>query len=173
MYPNERGATVPRISKQDKETVQGLEGTTPDHELVDALSEPPGDPLLSGAAPGIKAETDDKVAKEAAEASEARTFDDPKATKQALKDADEVMDEVREIQWDTRKEGLINVPPVVTETVFASRDPENLSKTPDSLTFTQAGGQLVVSASGAGPFRFSREDALALQRAATHVAVTL
>lgn len=164
---------MPQPKKQDVETVKGLEGTTPDHELVDALDEPAGDPVHSGAAPGIKAETDQKVAEEAQAASEARTFDDPKATKQALKDADKVMDEVREIQWDTRREGLINVPPVVTETVYASLDPENPSKAPDSLTFTQAGGQLVVSASGAGPFRFSREDALAFQRAATHVAVTL
>jgi hypothetical protein len=45
--------------------------------------------------------------------------------------------------------------------------------TPESLTITQAGGQLVVSVSGSGPFYFSREDALALQRAATHAAVTL
>jgi hypothetical protein len=164
---------VPQPKKQDVETVKGLEGTTPDHELVDALDEPAGDPVHSGAAPGIKAETDQKVAEEAQAASEARTYDESKATRQALKDADKAMGEVRDIQWDTRREGLINVPAVVTETVYASVDPAKPDRTPDSLTLTQAGGQLVVSTSGTGPFRFDREDALALQRAAHHVAVTL
>jgi hypothetical protein len=132
-----------------------------------------GSPVHSGAAPGVKAATDEKVADEAREASEARTYDQPRATRQALKDADEAMAATREIQWDVRREGLINVPAVVTETVYASLDPEKPDKDPASLTITQAGGQLVVSASGSGPFRFNREDALAFQRAVTHSAVTL
>lgn len=159
--------------KQDRETVENLEGTTPTEELKEALSEPTGSPVYSGAAPGIKAETDAKVAREAREAAEGRTYDQPAATKQALKDADKVMDEVRDLQWDARKESLINVPPVVTETVYATLDPAKPDKDPASLTLTQAGGQLVVSVSGTGPFYFGREDALALQRAAHHVAVTL
>jgi hypothetical protein len=161
------------VRKQDKETVENLEGVTPAAELKDALDEPAGDPVHSGAAPGIKAATDEKVEREARAASEARTYEESKATRQALKDADKAMGEVREIQWDTRREGLINVPAVVTETVYASLDPAKPDKTPDSLTLTQAGGQLVVSVSGTGPFYFGREDALALQRAAHHVAVTL
>jgi hypothetical protein len=164
---------VPQPKKADKETVEGLEGTTPTEELVDALDEPAGSPVHSGAAPGIKAATDEKVAEEARAASEARTYDQTPATKRALEDADEAMEATREIQWDVRREGLINVPPVVTETVYASLDPENPDKDPASLTITQAGGQLIVSASGPGPYRFNREDALALQRAATHAAVTL
>lgn len=161
------------VRKQDKDKVEGLEGTTPAAELKDALDEPTGSPIHSGAAPGIRAETDEKVEREARAAAEGRTYDQPKATRQALKDADKVMDEVRDIQWDARKESLINVPPVVTETVYATLDPAKPNKDPDSLTLTQAGGQLVVSVSGTGPFYFGREDALALQRAAHHVAVTL
>jgi hypothetical protein len=165
---------VPQPKKADQEAVTDLPGTTPDHELVDALDEPTGSPIYSGAAPGIKAETDQKVAEEARAATEARTYDTPKATRQALEDADKVMDEVRDIQWDTRKENLINVPPVVTETVYTTLSADaKPTDTPESLTITQAGGQLVVSVSGSGPFYFSREDALALQRAATHAAVTL
>lgn len=164
---------MPQPRKQDKETVEGLEGVTPTEELVDALDEPSGSPIYSGAAPGIKAETDEKVAEEARRATEARTYAQPRATEQALKDADEVMEEVRDIQWDVRREALINVPPVVTETVYATLDPAKPDEDPASLTITQAGGQLVVSASGPGPFYFSREDALALQRAVTHSAVTL
>jgi hypothetical protein len=167
------GRMSPQPKKADKETVEGLEGVTPTEELVDALDEPAGSPVYSGAAPGVKAATDEKVAEEARAASEARSYDQPKATEQALKDADEVMGEVRDIQWDVRREGLINVPPVVTETVYATLDPAKPDKDPASLTITQAGGQLVVSASGPGPFYFSREDALAFQRAVTHSAVTL
>jgi hypothetical protein len=163
----------PQPKKADKDAVTDLPGVTPDDELVDALDEPSGSVIYSGAAPGIKVETDEKVAEAARRATQARTYDVPKATEQALKDADEVMDEVRDIQWDARKESLINVPPVVTETVYATLDPENPDKDPDSLTITQAGGQLVVSVSGTGPFYFSREDALAFQRAATHAAITL
>lgn len=160
----------PRVSKQDKEAVENLEGVTPAEELKDALSEPHGSVRHSGAAPGIKAETDEKVAEEARDVTSGKMLDKPKATEQAEKRAAEVDEELRDIQWDVRREGLINLPGHTLETVYASEDEKGNR---DSVTISAVDGKLSITASTTDRMTFNREDALAFQRAATHSSVTL
>lgn len=156
--------------KQDRETVEELEGTTPTSELVEALDEPHGDLRFSGAAPGVKVETDDKLAEEARDVTAGKMLDVPKSTEDAQKRAAEVDDEVRDIQWDVRKEGLINLPGHTLETVYSTPDEKGNR---ESMTISAVDGKLSITATTTNRMSFDREDALAFQRAATHSSVVL
>lgn len=117
----------------------------------------PGDTELSGAAPGIKAKTDDTVSPEQVE-----TFDVPAKARRAQRRADKRADEVREIQRDVQSANLLeNVPPENVRTVFATRQGD---KDPDSLTIVHEGSTLTLLSSSS-EMTFDREDALGVQRA--------
>ena len=143
-------------AKIDDETKENLT----DAELKAARSNPAGDTELSGAAPGAKGgdEVGPGPLKETA------------ATKRAHKAAEDFREEVQDIQWDTQKQNLTNVPGTHVDTAYASRDGD---KDPDSLSISSIGGEVLVVASTTKPMRFDRDNVHALTRAFANLGSSL
>jgi hypothetical protein len=153
-------ATKATEKKAAQENIEKAEGVTPEAELKAALDEPAGSTQFSGAAAGIKATADDAP----------EAFDRSKAQIAAEKRATKIADEVRGIQEDAQRTNLLsNVPEYPVSVAYANR-PEKGA--PDSMTFSVAGGELVVTTTS-NELRFGREEAAGLQRAAAKVAGTL
>lgn len=115
----------------------------------------PGDPNLSGAAPGAKAEAKPELA-----ADQTQTFDKPKATLRAEKNAQKIADEVRDIQLDVHRRNVTNVPNSPVQTAYATA-PEKGD--PDSVSFARVGNEVVVTTTG-NTLTFGREEWLGFQR---------
>lgn len=129
---------------------------------------PAGDTEHSGAAPGIKARTDESVVEDTV-----ATFEEPAKARTARRRAEKSMDEVREIQHDVQTRNLLeNVPPENVRTVYATNDTSS-KKDPDSLTFAySSGGMTLYTTSNELTFS-NRDDALAVARAASQIAANL
>lgn len=120
-----------------------------------AQKQPAGDPNLSGAAPGAKAEAKPELAQDSTQ-----TFDKPKGTLRAERDARKRADEVREIQLDVHRLNVTNVPNEGVQTAYAVA-PERGD--PDSISFARIGNEVVVTTTG-NSLTFGREEWLGLQR---------
>lgn len=128
-----------------------------------AQKNPPGDPNLSGAAPGAKAAVNPDLAND-----DVADFDEPASARRARRQADKRMDEIREIQRDVQSKNLLeNVPPEAVRTVFGTQDGD---KDPGSVTFVSAGNSTEIIVKGSPSFR--GDDQLALVRAASTITAT-
>lgn len=126
-----------------------------DAELKAAKSNPPGSTEHSGAAPGVKVSDEP----------DGPTFSEPKSAERSREKATKDADEVRDLQWESQKLNWTNSKEQPVEVAFADA-PEKGE--PESLTFAASDGGVTVYAS-AREMRFSRDEALGLQRAMTKV----
>jgi len=130
-------------------------------EVKAVESNPPGSTEHSGAAPGIRVEDDPSLAPD-----DPGTRDTPKATLRAQETAEKRAEEVRELQREAHARNFRPVVPDSVETVFTDTGDEA------SLTIAQVGNEVLLTTT-AKELRFSREGALSLQRAITHLASAL
>jgi hypothetical protein len=153
-------ATKATEKKTAQENIEQASGVTPEAELKAAVDEPAGSTVFSGASAGIKATATDESA----------VFEPTKAQVAAEKQAMKVADEVRELQEDVQRKNLLsNVPEYPIAVAYANRPEKG---TPDSMTFSVTGGELIVTTTS-NTMRFGTEEAAGLQRAAAKVAGAL
>jgi hypothetical protein len=145
------GRRTPDLSDEEKTRLGGEDA------LKAAQKAKPGDTELSGAAPGIKAKTDDSTVT----ADRVEPLEESRKAQTARRRADKRADEVREIQREVQSRNLLeNVPPENVQTVFGTRDGD---KDPDSITFSNVGNSVVVNATG--EVTLTGDDRMALVRA--------
>jgi hypothetical protein len=150
-------ATKATEKRTAQENIEQASGVTPEAELKAAVDEPAGSTVFSGASAGIKATAEDQPA----------TYEPTKAQVAAEKAAAKEADEVREIQEDVQTKNLLsNVPEYPIAVAYANRPEKG---TPDSMTFSVTGGELVITTTS-NTLRFGSEEAASLQRAAAKVA---
>ena len=149
--------TTKKLSDQAKENLDAAEAKA-------AEDNPAGSTEHSGAAPGIRVEDDPSLAADAP-----ATFETPKATVKAQEQAHKRLDEVRALQRDAHNRNFRPAVADVVETVFADVGD---SKSPGSLTIAQVGSEVILTTTK-NELRFTREGALSLQRAITHLASAL
>jgi hypothetical protein len=150
-------ATKATEKKTAQENIEQASGVTPEAELKAAVDEPAGSTVFSGGSAGIKATASDQP----------ETFEPTKAQVAAEKQQRKEADEVRSIQEDVQTKNLLsNVPEAPIAVVYGNRPEKG---TPDSMTFSVTGGELVVTTT-ANTMRFGSEEAAGLQRAAAKVA---